>query len=269
MLSCIRQKAFPEILQRGSLFREAFIQGHAGLLRLEVLHVLQWHVQKSSLDGFQRPVLARMGRRQAPGGCPGIVSEGAGCAAEQVARQLVKSEGQRQPLFRVVQPPVVFALGALLHQFAKSRCEPRITLLIGREPPAHALRDGGRIVQGFAEPGVYEFCPGPVPVQKASRASKPNGSSASRVIFRCCAAIGSPMIVMANSSAMTRWKTASSRPGRIIQMMFMITATAPPGGSFSRISWPKGISARPASLKHWMPNGIPMMVMHNRMPPNR
>jgi hypothetical protein len=54
----------------------------------------------------------------------------------------------------------------------------------------------------------------------------------------------------------------------MIQMMFMITASAPPGGSRSRISRPNGANASTASLKHWMPKGMPIMVRHSRIAPS-
>jgi hypothetical protein len=66
-----------------------------------------------------------------------------------------------------------------------------------------------------------------------------NGINASGTSLMCCFAIGKPTIVTANNTARTRCMTASSSPGRMIQMTFMISAMVPPGGSVSVTSRPE------------------------------
>ena len=71
---------------------------------------------------------------------------------------------------------------------------------IGREPPVHAIVDAGRIVDRVREPGPQQARPGSIGHQRISRTSKPKGISARRVIFRCCAAMGRPMMSSATIS---------------------------------------------------------------------
>ena len=62
---------------------------------------------------------------------------------------------------------------------------------------------------------------------------------------------------------MIRLPIASSRPLKMIQRMLTMKDTVPPS---LRTSFPKGKKDSPESLKHWIPIGMPTIVMHQRRP---
>ena len=56
--------------------------------------------------------------------------------------------------------------------------------------------------------------------RRTSRKSRPKGSSASGMSFRCWTANGMPMMVMARTSAEAAWASAISQPKKTSQMTF-------------------------------------------------
>ena len=83
------------------------------------------------------------------------------------------------------------------------------------------------------------------------------------VNLKCCLPKGMPTIVMQKRRPIIRWATASSTPEIQIQRMFKSKDMAPP---LFATFLPKGNMATPAILKHWIPSGMPMIVMHQRIP---
>ena len=81
--------------------------------------------------------------------------------------------------------------------------------------------------------------------------------------LKCCLPKGMPTIVMQKRSPTIRWATASSTPEIQIQRIFKSKDIAPP--LFPTVL-PKGNMATPAILKHWIPSGMPMIVIHQRIP---
>ena len=83
-----------------------------------------------------------------------------------------------------------------------------------------------------------------------------------RPIFTDCQANGMPMIVMHSTSAVVTLARKMPQPNSTSQMMLNTISRNPSDPLSETISLPNGQRANPASLKAWMPNGIPMMVMH-------
>ena len=93
--------------------------------------------------------------------------------------------------------------------------------------------------------------------------SVPKGMSASLAILKHCFPEGIPMIVMQKTTPTIAASIASGTPEITIQRRFRIIEPAPPP---YRTSFPKGNRQSFANLKHCTPQGIPIMVMHQRIP---
>ena len=66
---------------------------------------------------------------------------------------------------------------------------------------------------------------------------------------------GMPMMVMASSSAVTRWASASSQPSRMSQTMFPMNVPTPAVG-LAMVVRPKGQTTNPAMRNAAIPNGM-------------
>src|SRR5699024_8755760 len=71
------------------------------------------------------------------------------------------------------------------------------------------------------------------------------------------------MMVTHSAAPSTACSTASAKPEKISQSRFRRKEPAPPP---QRTSFPKGKKLKAASLKHWVPTGIPTIVTHQRQP---
>ena len=91
----------------------------------------------------------------------------------------------------------------------------------------------------------------------------PNGISASFASLKCCMPKGIPIIVMKKTPPITRCSIANGIPDTSSQITFRKREPAPPPYC---TSFPNGKKLSCANLKHCIPTGIPMIVMHQRHP---
>ena len=91
----------------------------------------------------------------------------------------------------------------------------------------------------------------------------PKGLRDSFAILKNCMPNGTPMIVMHQAHPIRRLPRAIHHPLTRNQITFTRNETAPPPYS---ILLPNGQNDMAASLKHCMPIGIPMIVMHQKAP---
>ena len=90
----------------------------------------------------------------------------------------------------------------------------------------------------------------------------PKGVSDSLASLKHCLPKGMPMMVMHHKRLANRKLRDRHRPPKMIQMTFAMGCL--PKLVFTFV--PKGQAETRASLKHCLPKGMPMMVMHHRMP---
>lgn len=95
----------------------------------------------------------------------------------------------------------------------------------------------------------------------------PNGINDISSNLRCCLAKGIPMIVMASNTAQKRWFNAVYIPPQKIQIILANRLRHPDALAVLTTLFPKGNNMRAANLKHWIPKGIPIIVMHSTSPP--
>jgi hypothetical protein len=88
----------------------------------------------------------------------------------------------------------------------------------------------------------------------------PKGISASFAILKCCKPKGIPIIVIQQRAPKMADSIARGIPVITIQNILSIREPAPPPYT---TSLPKGKKHRPANLKHCIPIGIPIMVIHH------
>ena len=93
----------------------------------------------------------------------------------------------------------------------------------------------------------------------------PNGISANFISLKCCKPNGMPIMVIQRSTPQERCSTARGMPVVIIQIIFKIREPVPPPKS---TSFPNGKKESPANLKHCIPTGIPIIVIHHNTPAN-
>jgi len=90
----------------------------------------------------------------------------------------------------------------------------------------------------------------------------PNGNNDKDANLKHCFPKGIPIIVMCKIIPTIKYPTAISQPNKISHKTLAI-------GCESKLVWivfPKGKSEKDAILKHWTPNGIPIMVIHHNKP---
>ena len=95
---------------------------------------------------------------------------------------------------------------------------------------------------------------------------RPNGHRARPVMRKTATPSGTPMRVMQSKTPITTWSRASHHPINTTQTRFPTpyrTGDDPGVGTTAR---PTGQRAKPASLKAWIPKGIPMMVIIKASP---
>ncbi len=109
----------------------------------------------------------------------------------------------------------------------------------------------------------FEFYYTKLYLNQAGTTVDPNGIRARVASLKCCFANGIPIIVMNKRQPIIKWKTASSIPETRIQNMFKRMDVICP---LETIFFPKGQNTRPAYLKSWNPNGIPIIVQQRRTP---
>ena len=90
--------------------------------------------------------------------------------------------------------------------------------------------------------------------------SFPNGAKDKLISLKCCFAKGRPMMVMASKIPKMRCVSAIQIPPKNIQIMLKTVDKQPLSPGTSRTSRPNGMSVNMPILKHWIPNGIPMIV---------
>lgn len=93
--------------------------------------------------------------------------------------------------------------------------------------------------------------------------SAPNGINASLASLNCWRPNGIPITVTHRTIPKTACSTARGRPETNSHRIFSSSDPAPPP---YLTSLPNGKKLSTASLKHWIPTGIPMIVMHQRPP---
>ena len=93
--------------------------------------------------------------------------------------------------------------------------------------------------------------------------SAPNGIRASFASLNCCKPKGIPITVMQSKSPIVKCSNARGRPDTSSHIIFIKNEHAPPPYI---ICFPKGKKLSDASLKHWIPTGIPIIVAHQRHP---
>lgn len=91
----------------------------------------------------------------------------------------------------------------------------------------------------------------------------PNGVKANLAILKNCLPKGMPIIVTQHISPSNKFSKANGIPEIINQNKLAIVLIAPPPYT-TRL--PNGQNDKPANLKHCMPIGIPMMVIHHNIP---
>lgn len=69
-------------------------------------------------------------------------------------------------------------------------------------------------------------------------------------------------MVIHKRTAESKYPKNISQPNRRSQRIFMIGCLP----KFTATSFPNGASINPANLKHCLPKGIPIMVIHKRSP---
>lgn len=93
----------------------------------------------------------------------------------------------------------------------------------------------------------------------------PNGISESFAILKHCMLNGIPIIVIQKNNPIIACSSANSIPENRSHRILASSETVPPPYT---ISFPNGQKESPANLKHCIPIGIPMIVMHHNMPAN-
>lgn len=91
----------------------------------------------------------------------------------------------------------------------------------------------------------------------------PTGKIANLANLKCCIPKGIPMMVQHKIKPKTTCTTASSKPPKSHQSTFISKEPTPPPYS---ISLPKGNRLSTANLKHCIPKGMPIIVMHQKIP---
>lgn len=91
--------------------------------------------------------------------------------------------------------------------------------------------------------------------------SFPKGVNARVANLKCCNPKGIPIMEMQNRIPKPMCDKQIQNPPKTIQIIFMITDKHPEAEGAECTSLPNGHKASPASLRVWIPNGIPMIVM--------
>lgn len=96
-----------------------------------------------------------------------------------------------------------------------------------------------------------------------STISAPNGIKASCANLKHCKPIGIPRIVIHQNSPIITEVIANSQPNNRIHNILSKNELVLLEYC---ISFPKGANIRAENLKHWIPNGMPKIVMHKIIP---
>ena len=96
--------------------------------------------------------------------------------------------------------------------------------------------------------------------------SLPNGVKAIAASLKCCLPNGIPMMVMQKINPAITCSSASHIPPNKNQRTFMPVLRQPVEFCLLRTSLPNGHRASDAHLNSWIPNGIPIMVIHQISP---
>lgn len=91
----------------------------------------------------------------------------------------------------------------------------------------------------------------------------PKGINANLASLNCCKPKGIPIIDMQRAIPNIRCSIARGKPENMNQRIFRKKEPAPPP---YRTSFPKGKKLNEANLKHCIPIGMPMIVIHQRIP---
>ena len=91
----------------------------------------------------------------------------------------------------------------------------------------------------------------------------PKGINANFISLKCCLPKGIPIIVIQRITPQDKCSSESGIPVVSSQMIFKIREGVPPP---KLTSFPNGKKERLANLKHCIPIGIPIMVIHQRIP---
>jgi hypothetical protein len=139
-------------VRRGCARLERLEQRHAALLVRQALRVLERQVQEARLERVQRAVEA--GRERGLGRLEreAVVREGARAAAEQVPRELVERDHQRERRARGRAPGVERTARRAIRKSREARLDLAVHLGRAVEPEAHALGHGLRRVEVGPEP---------------------------------------------------------------------------------------------------------------------
>jgi hypothetical protein len=95
----------------------------------------------------------------------------------------------------------------------------------------------------------------------------PNGKSDTSISFRCCFANGRPITEMARRMAQNKWFNAVYQPPQRNHMILANSERQPWEEERLIALLPNGNKMNPAILKHWIPNGMPIMLAHKNSPP--
>ena len=119
--------------------------------------MLEGQVEKARLERMEAAIEAR-GQRGLRGlEREAVVGEGAGRAAEQVARQLVEGEDPREGGARPPAPAVERARGGAVRQVGEASAQLPVDLGAALEPEPAALRHRFRRIEVAAEPEVEQL----------------------------------------------------------------------------------------------------------------
>ena len=98
--------------------------------------------------------------------------------------------------------------------------------------------------------------------------SLPSGNSDTGISLKLASPSGMPMTVRHSSAPVTACPMASQMPEKTNQMTFPMVDPAPAPGLSTTVR-PNGHSAKRPMRNEAIPNGMPMIVMHHRMPTKR
>ena len=94
----------------------------------------------------------------------------------------------------------------------------------------------------------------------------PKGANVNSTNFKCCLPNGMPIMVIKSNAAKTRWMQAVYKPPVTIHIRLNKSVRQPPDDDVVTTFFPNGKSTSMPILKHWIPNGIPIIVMQKTKP---
>lgn len=97
----------------------------------------------------------------------------------------------------------------------------------------------------------------------------PKGNNASFMSLKCCFPKGMPTIVIQKNIPHSKWVKAIQKPPTKNHIIFITRLRHPDEDSSSVIVFPNGHKANIPNLIHWIPKGIPIIVIIKARPANK